>query len=174
MTECYYMMGRVYEKMGDSPTAIRLLEKGASLMKRGNRLEVSVVDLFTALYDNYVNLSPPDHNGGMRALEQLLALYPRDLKQLFNYYHLKQYISSLKRLVPLKREALRAFDNQFDKYAKIAEGGGVPPLQPIRASVFASMEEQSKVNALYAKYVKGKDAFEYKHAPVRGTNKGWL
>lgn len=44
----------------------------------------------------------------------------------------------------------------------------MPPLQPIRASVFASMEEQSKVNALYAKYVKGKDAFEYKHSPRAG------
>lgn len=171
MSECYYMMGSVYGRMGDAPTAIRLLEKSASLVKRGNRLEVNVVDLFTVLYDNYVGLSPPDHNGGMRALEQLLALYPRDLKQLFNYYHLKQYISSLKRLVPLKREAIRAFDNQFDKYAKIAEGGVIPPLQPIRASVFASMQEQSKVNMLYAKYVKGKDAFEYKHAPVKGTER---
>ena len=63
MSECYYMMGRVYEKMEEHTTAILVIEKAVSLVKRGNRLEVNIIDLFTSLYDNYVALSPPDHHG---------------------------------------------------------------------------------------------------------------
>ena len=168
MSECYYMMGRVYEKMEEHTTAILVIEKAVSLVKRGNRLEVNIIDLFTSLYDNYVALSPPDHHGGMRALEQVVAMFPTNIKQLFNYYHIKQYISALKRLVPLKREALRAFDDQFDKYMAIARTGVMPPLAPIRASVFAPMEEQTKVNHMFGEYIYARDKFKYQHAPVKG------
>ena len=78
MSECYYMMGRVYEKMEEHTTAILVIEKAVSLVKRGNRLEVNIIDLFTSLYDNYVALSPPDHHGGMRALEGQVQLFMRD------------------------------------------------------------------------------------------------
>ena len=104
-TEAYYVMSKVYQKLDESASAIAAAEKAVSLLKRGHCLEVKVIELFTTLYDAYV-MQPPDHFGGMRSIEQILSLYPHNLAQLFNYFHIKNYISSLQGLLPLKRHAI--------------------------------------------------------------------
>lgn len=153
MSECYFIMGKAYIKMNDLSKSIIALEKAASLVKRGYRLEVDIIDLFTSLYDAYVGLIPPDHNSGIRMEEQMLSLYPKDLRQLFNYYHIKQYTSSLNGLVPLKRRSIRSLSTQHAEYEEAAKNGLIPPLTPIRASVMVSMEEQNEVNSLYREYI---------------------
>lgn len=169
LTEGYYIMGITCNKIRDFEKSVPSLERAAWLIKRGYRKEISAIDVFTALYDSYVNQQPPDHNNGMRALEHLLFLYPNDLRQLFNYYHIKQYISALNGLVPLKRQAFMKLQSQKDKYITIAKEGILPPLTPIRASVMASLSLQSEVNALYEVYAhataKNK---QYKHPAVKG------
>ena len=50
----------------------------------------------------------------------------------------------------------------------IARTGVMPPLAPIRASVFAPMEEQTKVNHMFGEYIYARDKFKYQHAPVKG------
>lgn len=168
MSECYFIMGKVYIKMNDYSKAVIALEKACSLVKRGYRLEVDIIDLFTTLYDSYVGLIPPDHNSGIRVEEQMLALYPSDLRQLFNYYHIKQYISSLNGLVPLKRRSMRALFKQHDEYEQAAKSGVIPPLTPIRASVMVSMEEQNEVNSLYRDYVLSQTKYAvFKHKRMK-------
>ena len=168
MSECYFIMGKAYIKMNDYAKAIIALEKAASLVKRGHRLEVDIIDLFTSLYDAYVGLIPPDHNYGIRMEEQMLSLYPSDLRQLFNYYHIKQYVSSLNGLVPLKRRSIRALSTQHNEYEQAAKNGMIPPLTPIRASVMVSMEEQNEVNSLYREYILSQTkSKQFKHKPVK-------
>ena len=57
MSECYYIMGKAFLKQSDASRSVVALEKAASLVKRGFRLEVQIIDLFTALYDAYVAVS---------------------------------------------------------------------------------------------------------------------
>lgn len=169
LTEGYYILGLTYTKLREFPKAIVALERACWLIKRGFRKEITVVDVFTAMYDAYVNQQPPDHNNGLRVLEHLLLLYPNDLRQLFNHYHIKQYISSLNNLVPLKRKAIEAMYSQKDKYLKKIQTGVLPPLTPIRASVFASMEFQSDVNKLYEVYAHANSNHKsYQHKAVKG------
>ena len=153
MAEAYYIMAKDYIGLNDFATATIAAEKAASLIKRGYRLELNIIDLFTTLYDAYVGCSPPNHNGGMRAEEQILALYPDDLHQMFGYLHIKQYISSLNGLVPLRRRAIKALHDRHAFYEDACKKGSNPPLIPIRASVMVGMDEQTDVNKLYRTYV---------------------
>lgn len=170
LTEGYYILGMTCNKIRDFGKSVPALERAAWLIKRGFRKEISVIDVFTALYDSYVNQQPPDHNNGMRVLEHLLLLYPNDLRQLFNYYHIKQYISSLNGLVPLKRHAVQKLLTQKEKYINIIKTGVLPPLTPIRASVMASLPFQTEVNSLYLEYAhKMADYKTYSHKAVKGS-----
>ena len=158
-TEAYYVMSKVYQKLGESASAIAAAEKAVSLLKRGHCLEVKVIELFTTLYDAYV-MQPPDHFGGMRSIEQILSLYPHNLAQLFNYFHIKNYISSLQGLLPellAEKEAI----------AEEARHGVIPPLVPIRSSVMVNMDVQTEVNELFGLYLRSLFKSEYKHAQVR-------
>ena len=169
LTEGYYIMGLTYIRIRDFPKAVASLERAGYLMKRGYRKEISVIDVFTAMYDSYVNQQPPDHNNGLRVLEQLLLLYPNNLRQLFNHYHIKQYISSLNNLLPLKRRAIEELHSQEEKYLKDINTGVLPPLTPIRASVFASMSLLTEVNKHYEIYSHIlAEHKQYKHKPVKG------
>ena len=169
LTEAYYILGSVYNRLRDFSKSVPLLERATWLIKRGYRKEISVIDVFTVMYDAYVNQQPPDHNNGLRVLEHLLLLYPNDLRQLFNYYHIKQYISSLNGLLPLKHRAMQELINQKDKYMMIAQTNVLPPLTPIRASVFASMPFLSEVNELYSVYAHSSaDKQLFKQKPVKG------
>lgn len=169
LTEGYYIMGLTYIRLRDFPKAVASLERAGYLMKRGYRKEISVIDVFTAMYDSYVNQQPPDHNNGLRVLEQLLLLYPNNLRQLFNHYHIKQYISSLNNLLPLKRRAVQELHTQEEKFLKDIHKGVLPPLTPIRASVFASMSLLSEVNKHYEIYSHILAEHKlYKHKAVKG------
>ena len=153
MSECYYIMGKAFLKQSDASRSVVALEKAASLVKRGFRLEVQIIDLFTALYDAYVAQIPPDHNGGLRAEQQMLSLYPRDLRQLFSYYHIKQYTSSLDGLPALLRHSMQAFQKEEKNILIESDAGKLPPITPIRASVMASVSEQNEINAVYERYI---------------------
>lgn len=172
MSEAYYIMAKDYIGLNDHATAVVAAEKAASLVKRGYRLELNIIDLFTTLYDAYVGCSPPNHNGGMRAEEQILALYPEDLHQMFGYLHIKQYISSLNGLLPLRRRALQALHDRHDFYEDACKKGSHPPLVPIRASVMVDLEKQTELNKLYRTYVlsqtKGK-SFPQKKVSTRAV-----
>ena len=172
MAEAYYIMAKDYIGLNDFATATVAAEKAASLIKRGYRLELNIIDLFTTLYDAYVGCSPPNHNGGMRAEEQILALYPDDLHQMFGYLHIKQCISSLNGLVPLRRRAIKALHDRHAFYEDACKKGSNPPLIPIRASVMVGMDEQTDVNKLYRTYVlsqtKGKQ-FSQKKVSARAV-----
>ena len=170
LSEGYFILGKVYQKMNDFARSVTALEASLRLAKRGHRLELVVPDLLSALYDAYVGLSPPDHTGGMRTLEQTLALYPTDLQQLFSFYHIKQYISSLHGLVPLRRRAVDQLLLQKEKYMALARKGEIPPLTPIRASVMLSMEIQKEVNALYQEYILSSRASGIRHRAIRGKS----
>lgn len=165
-TEAYYVMSKAYQKLGESAAAIAAAEKATSLFKRGYCLEVKAIELFTTLYDAYV-MQPPDHFGGMRSIEQLLSLYPHNLAQLFNYFHIKNYISSLKGLLPLKRRAVEELLSERETIAENARHRVIPPLVPIRASVMVNMDVQTEVNQLFGLYLRSLFKSEYKHAQVR-------
>ena len=153
MSECYYIMGKAFLKQSDASRSVVALEKAASLVKRGFRLEVQIIDLFTALYDAYVAQIPPDHNGGLRAEQQMLSLYPGDLRQLFSYYHIKQYTSSLDGLPTLLRHSMQTFQKEEKNILRESDAGKLPPITPIRASVMASVSEQNEINAVYERYI---------------------
>ena len=157
MSECYYIMGKAFLKQSDASRSVVALEKAASLVKRGFRLEVQIIDLFTALYDAYVAHAdlqiPPDHNGGLRAEQQMLSLYPGDLRQLFSYYHIKQYTSSLDGLPTLLRHSMQTFQKEEKNILRESDAGKLPPITPIRASVMASVSEQNEINAVYERYI---------------------
>lgn len=165
-TEAYYVMSKIYQKLAESASAIAAAEKAVSLLKRGHCLEVKVIELFTTLYDAYV-MQPPDHFGGMRSIEQILSLYPHNLAQLFNYFHIKNYISSLQGLLPLKRHAIEELLAEKETIAEEARRGVIPPLVPIRSSVMVNMDVQTEVNKLFGLYLRSMFKSEYKHAQVR-------
>ena len=59
--------------------------------------------------------------------------------------------------------------NQKDKYLAIAQTDVLPPLTPIRASVFASMPFLSEVNELYSVYAHSTaDKHLFKQKLVKG------